>query len=102
MPSSERLVRLTDLAEDDLDAIYAYALQGSRAAADRLIDEIIGRLMKLGAFPYMGRERDDTPAGLLALPAGSYLIFYRVDVEEVLVSRIVHGARDIPRLLDEG
>lgn len=43
----------------------------------------------------MGRARDEISPGLRSFPAGSHVIYYRVSDTELIVTRIVHGSRDV-------
>ena len=55
---------------------------------------------RLGDFPELGQARTDLAEGLRHLPSPPYLILYRAAPDPILVVRIVHGARDLPRLLE--
>jgi len=48
----------------------------------------------------MGRSRFDLSPELRGFPVGSHLIFYRPAVDGIEVIRVLHGARDIPKLFD--
>lgn len=73
----------------------------SMAAADRLIDRLEAAEDRLGDFPELGRLRDDIAADLRSWPVGDYLILYRIDRNGVLIVRVLHGARDLPAILDD-
>lgn len=90
--------RLSPSADSDLDAIWLYAARGSGSieAANRLIDSITDRIWLLAQHPQIGRRREyDLRQGLRSFPAGQYVIFYRIEGEEVLILHILHGSRDI-------
>jgi toxin ParE1/3/4 len=55
----------------------------------------------LARYPYLGRARDeDLRPGLRSFPAGDYLIIHRIAEDEVvLILHVMHGSRDIARLL---
>jgi toxin ParE1/3/4 len=102
--SSEYAVRLLPVAEQDLQELVSYvAAENVRAALD-LTDTIEQSLQTLSAHPFAGRVPHDTTLAALdyrVLVVGNYLIFYKVRGKAVMIHRIVHGARDIPGLLEE-
>jgi toxin ParE1/3/4 len=86
--------RVAQRAEADLDDIWLYVARESSSIeiANRLIDSITDRFLTLAHFPYMGRSREeDFGPGYRSLPVGEYVIVYRVENEDVLVLRVVHG-----------
>jgi toxin ParE1/3/4 len=91
-------VRRTNRAESDLDEIWLWIAEGSVVAAEEMIGRIEAAENRLGQFPEIGQARPDLADGLRHCPVGPYLVLYRVDPDQILVIRIVHGARDIPRL----
>ena len=46
--------------------------------------------------------RDEILLGLRSTPVGKYVLFYRLRGEVVEVLRILHGRRDLGRILKEG
>ena len=90
--------RLAPQAESDLDDIWYYVAieSGNVEIADRLIDSITERFLRLAGHPYLGRSRDDELGnGLRSFPVGEYLIVYLVENKDVLILRVVHGRRDL-------
>ena len=73
---------------------------GSIEIAERLIDSITDRFALLGKYPHAGRHRNDLRPGLRGFPVGSYVILYRVEGEDALILRVVHGRRDLTDLSD--
>ena len=94
--------RLAPQAEADLDdiAYYVFRETGSIEIAERLIDSITDRFALLGKYPHAGRHRNDLRPGLRGFPVGSYVILYRVEGEDALILRVVHGRRDLTDLSD--
>lgn len=86
-------------AERDLDDIWFAIAQDSPKNADRVIDGIRDRTTQLSAFPESGPLRPDISDGARSLNAGNYLILYRIEPTEVVIVRVVHGARDLTDLL---
>lgn len=104
MPSNKYSVRLLSIAEQDLADLASYfAAENSRAAAE-LLDRIEARLEALQSHPFVGRVPHNaklTALGYRVLVIDNYLVFYKVKGNVVLVYRILHGARDLLRLLSE-
>lgn len=45
----------------------------------------------------MGRARDeDLRPAVRSFPVGEYIILYRVQIEDVVIPRVVRGNRDLP------
>lgn len=95
--------RLAPEAVADLDEIWYYAAKesGSFAVADRLIDSATSRFALLAGQPQLGRAREALRPGLRSFPVGSYLILYRVESGNVLISRVLHGRRDLDAILGQ-
>lgn len=94
--------RLAPRAAADLDDIWYYVAteSGSLETADRLIDTITGRFLALARFPYLGRSREgDFGPGYRSLAVGEYVIVYCVENDGVQILRVVHGRRDLEKLL---
>ncbi len=71
-------VRLSKLAEADLDEIWLYvAADGGVDVANRLIDDITDRIVLLGTQPNAGRLRDELAVGLRSFPVHRHIIYYR-------------------------
>ena len=85
----------TARADEDLIEIWARISMDDPAAADRVIDGLEARWRHLGAHPYSGLARDDIAPGIRHLVASSYLIFYRVEADVVLIVRVLHARRRI-------
>lgn len=94
-------------AKEDLTDAYLYIAADSVAMAERLLDAVDGALRFLLAQPGTGRRREYrsiAAQGVRSWPVRgfeSYLIFYRADADGIDIVRFVHGARDIPRLLED-
>ncbi|MAF09454.1 plasmid stabilization protein [Candidatus Poribacteria bacterium] len=89
-------------AQLDLDDIWDAISDDDVAAADRLANGFQARFRLLAHFPRLGRSRDDILNGLRCFPHRRYLILYRLIDGGVEVVHVVHGARDIARLFDDG
>lgn len=93
---------LTPAARADLTEIFDYISQDNPNAARRVLAELRGAMRKLAEMPEMGHYRRDLADEPLRFwPVYSYLIIYRSEARPLQVVRILHGARDIRRLLEE-
>lgn len=95
------------LAEEDLAEAYVHIGSDSPASAERLLDAVEHAIAVLLSRPRAGRAREfrsPRAHGLRSWVVSgfeNYLIFYRPQPEGIEVVRFVHGARDIPSLLDD-
>jgi toxin ParE1/3/4 len=92
-------IRWSLRSADDLRDVEDFIARDSPLHAVRTIDQIVESVEPLASFPLMGRvvpefERDD----LRELIYGSYRIVYLLREFDVLVVRVIHGARDIRRI----
>jgi toxin ParE1/3/4 len=86
--------RITKQAESDLEEIYVYVAQYSRAAANRLHDLFFDRFQFLADTQQAGTQRDDLRRGLRLFSARDYVIFFFVNPSGVEIAGVLHGARD--------
>ncbi len=90
--------RLTAQAEADLDQIWDYIVQesGKLEIARRQVVSLTDRFFLLTKHPYLGRPRDyDLGAGRRSYPVDRHVIVYRIEGQNVLILRVIHGSRDI-------
>lgn len=86
------------LTEQDLDEIWDFVAHDGIAAADRLIDSIVGKCHLLARNPEMGQARPELATALRSFSVGSYVIFFRPIEDGMEVARVIHGARDVDAL----
>ena len=95
-------VRLSDSAGADLAEIDAYGAErfGDKAAAayQRGIDRVLTRLED---FPLSGEERPGYGPGIRCVVHRSHRVLYVVEAERIVVARILHHSRDVPRHLSK-
>jgi toxin ParE1/3/4 len=94
------VVRLSHLADNDLDGIRDYIHQDNPRAANEMLDRIFEALELLANYPEMGQRREDLGANLRQFVVRPYVIFYHPSADGIHVARIVHGARDFPALFN--
>ncbi|HEY8033156.1 MAG TPA: type II toxin-antitoxin system RelE/ParE family toxin [Methylocella sp.] len=85
----------TARAEEDLIDIWTYIASDNERAADRVLDALERKTNLLASNPNIGRERFDIAAGVRSVVSGSYLILYRIHIDEVEVVRYVHARRQL-------
>lgn len=87
-------------ARDDLQEIADYIAADSPEAARRVVAQIRKAVERLADVPELGHVREDLGPVLLRFwPVYSYLVIYRGDIQPLQVIRILHGARDVERIL---
>jgi toxin ParE1/3/4 len=102
---SEEVVKRLQ-AVNDLDDQAAYLQQESPESAIRFLEQAEATFDLLAQMPRMGRLYDsDNPrlAGLRYFRVSGFekhLIFYQVVEGGIEVLRVLHGARDIPSILE--
>ncbi len=91
-------------ALEDLNSIGDYIATDNPDAADRLLDRIDERCKLLALNPHTGSSAAYLVEKLRAIAVGSYVIFYfpLLDDGGIRVVRILHGARDLPAVIEEG
>jgi toxin ParE1/3/4 len=94
-------VRFAPQAERDLVAIGDYLeREAGKRVAGRWIERLTSAASSLADMPFAGVEDPDV-GGRRRLSVRPYLILYRIAQNgDVRIVRVVHGARDIPTLLD--
>jgi toxin ParE1/3/4 len=81
-------------AYEDIEEIRAYIAEDSPAAADRMVNEIFGRLRLLAQFPNQGFQRVQfTSLPLRFIIVHEYLIAYAPDRAPLWVIAVIHGRR---------
>jgi toxin ParE1/3/4 len=93
---------LTDSAKADIREIVDYIRQRSPAAATRVRTELRDEMRRLADFPRIGHRRLDLAAEHLRFwSVYSYLIIYLADTRPLQIIRVLHGARDVKRILED-
>jgi len=91
--------RISRKANSDIEQICDAIADDNPDAADRLDEKIHGAIERLAEFPGMGHTRADVDDKRFRFwVVGKYVIAYRVESDELLVVRVVHGARDFRKL----
>jgi plasmid stabilization system protein ParE len=93
--------RLTPQALEDMAGIVVYLHKKVSPRVSESIEKTLWRGCEdLVRLPSLGRLRDDLTSKklLFYLVAKYFLIFERLD-EGVLIHAVIHGTRDVPRIL---
>jgi antitoxin ParD1/3/4 len=96
-----RHFRLAPEAREDIKDIWSFIAVDSIEAAGRVREEIRNNCLRLAQHPRIGHRRDDltTREDVLFWPVYSYLIIYRPHVRPLEILRVLHGKRDVKRVL---
>jgi toxin ParE1/3/4 len=92
-------LRKTAIAEQDLLAIWDYIAPDSPGAANRFLQRLGDRFQSLLRNPLSGESQDRFRIGLRSVVEGNYIVFYEPRPNEILIYRILHGARNWEELL---
>ena len=91
-------LRLSKLALDDLDSIFAYTVaKWGEEQADKYAREIWRSILNLVETPERWRLRNSIYPGCRICLTGRHAVLYRIREGQVEVARILHGAMDFRR-----
>jgi toxin ParE1/3/4 len=99
------IVRFTSEAEHDLERIADYIAKDNPSRALSFVLELSDKCLSLAethqVFPLVSRYEQYC---IRRRVHGNYLIFYRVDADQVVIIHVLHGAMDYAGILfvDEG
>ena len=87
--------------EGDLREIRDHISKDSPESARYLMMRFVEAFRLLANHPDLGHTREDlaTPS-LRFWPVGSYLVIYVAEKQPIEIVAVVHGARDVPTLLN--
>lgn len=91
--------RVSRTAARDLDEIVEFIARDSIDAAAAWVEMMYERFSYVAGMPGVGTPRDELQPGLRGLSAGDYLILYRRTRAGVTIVRVVHGSRDLRRVV---
>jgi toxin ParE1/3/4 len=103
MPEAKpRELRLTPKAEDDLEDIWSYTAETwSANQADRYLDELLEKFDLLLAMPEIAHERTEFTPPVRIHPSGSHLLVYRIEVDHLLIIRVLGARQNWQIILDK-
>jgi len=88
----------SQLAVSDLDGIFKYIARDNLDAADRLLDRIEERAQLHADSPLIGTPCPELAEGVRSFVIGNYVAFYIPMANGIQLLRVLHSARDIPRV----
>ena len=91
--------RLRPKALQDLEAIGDFIAVDNPKRAVSFIDELLTLCATIADHPQAHQRRDDLADGLRQAVYGRYLILFTVDQRDVVIERVLHGARRLEDLL---
>jgi toxin ParE1/3/4 len=95
-------VSLSPAAREDLIAIWEFIARDNLGAATRVVDEFQQAFDQLTQMPEMGHRLEDlAPEPFRFWTVRAYVTVYRPRDGGIEVARIIHGARDLPSVLNE-
>jgi toxin ParE1/3/4 len=88
---------LSQVAIDDLDAIWSYIARDNPIAADKFETDIFAACEKLSGHPYLGHKRSDlTDEEVRFWPVRrSCLVVYHIQGEKLIVVRVLRAGLDV-------
>lgn len=78
-----------------------YIARDNPGRAASFLSEIEATMAEAAIRPMRFPARDELHKGLRAARHGRYLVFFIAQGGEVRIVRVLHGARDLPRLFRE-
>jgi toxin ParE1/3/4 len=91
-------------ARRDLVAAARWIRRDNPAAARALRDAVANAAERIGTYPQIGVVRRDLTSGpyrFVMLTGFPYLIVYAENHDPPVIVRVIHSARDLPRLLGQ-
>ncbi len=86
-------------SKGDLLEIWVSVAANNVSAAERLLGDLHAATQLLATQPMLGKARREFGAGIRSFPVRDYVLVYRPILDGVELVRVVHGARDLPRVL---
>lgn len=87
-------------ARDDLTNIWGeIARDRDASSADRMNAKILEKCRAHARFPETGRLREDLGRGIRSFPVSPYVVFFRPAEGTIEVLRVIHGRRDVDRIM---
>src|SRR5687767_12350140 len=91
-------VRLSPRAIVDLDEIGDYIAKDNPVRAATFVDELEAACFRIAENPRAYPLRSDLASDLRISVYTNYLILFRILPNEIRIERLLHGARNLPRI----
>jgi toxin ParE1/3/4 len=79
--------------------IGEFIARDNAARAASFIDELLELCARLAEYPQSFQRRDDLADGLRQAVHGRYLILFTAEQDDVVIERVLHGARRLEDLI---
>jgi toxin ParE1/3/4 len=89
-------LRFSPQAYADVADIYEYISKFSPRAATAVASQIRATSLLLAEYPDLGRETDIPGVRVLPTARYPYLVYHRVQRDELMIIHVRHGRRDTP------
>jgi toxin ParE1/3/4 len=96
-----RVIR-SEQAQQDLEGILDYLDSQSTQVTDRFAVKFEQACNLHATHPHIGAGSEEYAPNLRHFTVWNYAVFYRPVEGGIELIRIIHGARDIPKLFEEG
>jgi toxin ParE1/3/4 len=87
------------IAQKDLHEIGAYIARDNPRRAISFAAELVAKIHQIAERPLSFPLRDEWRDGLRCALHGHYQIIFIIKDEQILILRILHGARNIPDII---
>lgn len=94
-------IRRLPRAIRDVDDIWLHIAADDPVAANRMVERLTAGVARLADYPESGTARPELGTGARSVVVGRYLVLYRINGECVDIVRVMHGAREIVRVLED-
>lgn len=92
--------QLSNEADSDLEDIFDYTKkEHSLHQAIKYLTEIDEVFNQIVQNPAIGKERIELKATVFSLKASKHLVFYQIKSSYILIVRVLHGRRDLPKFI---
>ena len=88
-------IAYSDLAKMDLAEIWLYIAEDSQNQADKFIKYLEQKCLMLAEQPRVGREFPEFSKRLYGFPVKSYMIFYEISTDGIIIARVLNAKREI-------
>ena len=84
-------IRYSRRALSQLASVYEYLQRRNRSSAENVSASIRSTIARLREMPRLGKPTDEADVHVIIEPEYLYRVFYRVEGQQVIVIRILHG-----------
>jgi len=90
----------TELASQDLEALYTYIAESNPVRADSYVEELRAACRTLLAFSQRGRRRAELGEQVRSLSFRKQTIFYEIGHARIIILRVLSAGRDVDAEFD--